>query len=258
MHTTENPRAVIGDNKPPLAEVLADRTAALRKEVDDLAAKANAWPKNAAGTLVKVATEEGLEVVADLVKSARSIARRADEMRQAEKAPYLAAGREVDGWFGAITARLDRIGSAFQGLADTFTREKAAEERQRREEQARLLREEEERARAAAEAARRPTTAAKHEAKADAAAERAADAEAFAAAPVADLVAPTVSSSGVKAAAKTEWVGEIVDLGKVDLEPLRYLLKRDAIEAAIRQFVKNGGRSLGGVRIFEEVRASIR
>lgn len=259
MNETKNPRAVIGDNNPPpLAAILAEKSAGISEDVAKLAAMANRWPKTAAGTLAKIETEEDLGAASDLVKSARTIAKRADDMRKVEKQPFLDGGREVDGFFGAITTRLERIGSAFQILADAYAREKAAEERRRREEEAKRLREEEDRARAAAEAARRPVTAAKREAEADAAAERAADAEAFAAAPTADLVATTVSNSGVKAAAKTEWVGEIVDLGKLDLEPLRYLLKRDAIEAAVKQFVKNGGRDLRGARIFEDVRAAIR
>jgi hypothetical protein len=259
MHVTENPRAVIGgNNPPPLAAILEEKSAGIRDEVAKLAIMANRWPKTDAGGLSKIATEEDLEAASELVKSARMIAKRADEMRKSEKQPFLDGGREVDGFFGAITARLERIGAAFQGLADTFATERAAEERRRREEEAKRLREEEDRARAAAEAAKRPATVEKRTAEADAAAERATDAEAFAAAPAADLVTTTVSASGVKASAKTEWAFEITDASAVDLEPLRYLLKRDAVDAAVKQFVKNGGRQLRGVRIFEKVVAAIR
>lgn len=257
MSTTE-PAAGVGHNKPPLAEILEERTRAIRKEIADIATKANEWPKDGRGALVKIATEDDLARAADLVKGVRAIARRAEDMRKVEKEPHLAAGREVDGFFGALTARLDRIDQAFQALADNHAREKAAEERKRREDEAAKLRAEEEKKRAEAEAARRAATRGRKSEEADDIAERAADAEAFAAAPAAELVATTVTSSGVKAAAKTEWTHEITDLAKVDLEPLRYLIKRDAIEAAVRQFVKNGGRSLGGVRIFEDVRAAIR
>lgn len=62
----------------------------------------------------------------------------------------------------------------------------------------------------------------------------------------------------MKATAKTEWTFEITDPATIDLEPLRYLIKRDAIDAAVKQFVKNGGRQLRGVRIFEKVVAAIR
>lgn len=256
---TENPRAVIGgNNPPPLAAILEEKSAGIRDEVAKLASMANRWPKTEAGALMKIETEEDLEAAADLVKSARTIAKRATEMRVAEKQPFLDGGREVDAFFGAITARLDRIGGAFQALANTFANERAAAERRRREDEAKRLREEEDRARAAAEAAKRPATVEKRTAEADAAAELAADAEAFAAAPVTDLVTPTVSSAGVKAAAKTEWTFEITDPATIDLEPLRYLIKRDAIDNAVKQFVKNGGRQLRGVRIFEKVVTAIR
>lgn len=112
MNATENPRAVIGgNNPPPLSAILEEKSTGIRDEVAKLAIMANRWPKTDAGGLAKIATEEELEKASDLVKSARTIAKRANEMRVAEKEPFLTAGREVDAFFNAITARLERIGA---------------------------------------------------------------------------------------------------------------------------------------------------
>lgn len=195
-----------------------------------------------------------------LVKEAAALSRHADDVRKREKQPFLDAGRDVDSFFKVHLDRLERIRNAFQAVATDYQRKVAAEARRKAEEEARRAREEEaariEAARKA-EAENRGKHAENHAAKADAAADRAHAAEAVANASAADLTRQR-TESGILATAKTEWAFEIVDINELDLNALRLLIKRDAIEAAIRQAIKNGVRQLPGVRIFEEVKATFR
>lgn len=195
-----------------------------------------------------------------LVKDAGALARQADEVRKREKQPFLDAGRDVDAFFKAHLDRLERIRKAFEAVATDYQRKMAAEARRKAEEEARKAREEEaariEAARKA-EADNRSKHAENHAAKADAAAERAQAAEAVASASAADLTRQR-TESGILATAKTEWAFEIVDYAAVDLNALRMCFKRDDVEKAIRQAVKNGVRDLAGVRIFEDVKATFR
>ena len=73
----------------------------------------------------------------------------------------------------------------------------------------------------------------------------------------ADLVR-THTGMGVVATLKTSWAFEITDRTKIDLESLRPYLPLDAIEKAVRAYVRAGGRELAGCRIFQDKKAMIR
>lgn len=253
MSTAPTLRVVtIGDNSPPpLAEILAETTVDLRREVEELAERANAAPR-------KIETDDDLDVVSLLVKDARGLARKVDSRRVAEKEPFLSNGRTVDAFFKAHGDRLDRIAATFQKIADDHAREKARKAREAAEAEARRLRAEEERKRQEAETARRASTQARKEAEANDLDIQASQAEDRAAAPVEEIVEKTTTASGVTTAAKEEWEATALDIATLDFEPLRYLIKRDAVEAAVRQFVRNGGRSLKGATIEPVVKARIR
>lgn len=57
---------------------------------------------------------------------------------------------------------------------------------------------------------------------------------------------------------RTDWVHDGFDRAKIDLEALRQHLPADAIDQAIRSFIRAGGRSLRGTNIFEETTAVVR
>ena len=201
-----------------------------------------------------------LDVVGTIVKDAGDLARKVEGVRKAEKEPFLQGGRDVDAFFKTFTDRLERIRVTFQTIGDDYTRAKAAEARRVAEEAARKAREEEaarmELARKAAED-NRGKHAEQHIAKADEAELRAEAAETIAKSSAADLTR-TRTASGTLATAKTEWTFEIENYDAIPVDKLRTYIKRDAIEAAIRLFVKMGNRELAGVRIFEDVKASFR
>ena len=73
-------------------------------------------------------------------------------------------------------------------------------------------------------------------------------------------LAPTKvhAHTGGTAAQKKTWVGKIETIELVDLEKLRPYLKESDIEDAIKRAVKNGIRTITGVKIYEETNISFR
>lgn len=57
---------------------------------------------------------------------------------------------------------------------------------------------------------------------------------------------------------RTEWMGEILDRAALDLEMLRSHIPAEALDQAVRSFIKAGGRKLKGARIYEHTRAVVR
>ena len=249
--------AGIGDNSGRLTT--AER---LDETYKGFLADVERWGQEAKTLPATIDNDDAVARVADAVKDGRSILKRLDTARTAEVEPHLTAQRETNAWFKSIAERIEKTNSVLVGRADDYQRRKAAEARRRAEEEARLAREEAERQRRIADEAAEKAKVSqmvKAENKADDAEERARRAEAQAVAPVADLTRAR-SSSGTTISAKTEFTFRIVDWDRIDLSALRPYLKRDAVEAAIRSFMKVQGRSveLAGVEFFEDVKSSIR
>ena len=247
--------AGIGHNRPPLAETLAVDHAALAADIEALAKEANAGPK-------EIKTEADLESASKIILKVRPLAAKVEKTRVEEKEPHLSAGREVDAFFRVHADRLSRIADFFQKEADKYTRAKADEERRKAAAAAQKLRDEQtarEAAAAKAQESNRLKTAENHEAKAGEAAYAAEAAEARAAAPAAELTRTRFAGGGL-ATAKTEWNFAIENLQAIPLETIRPFLKPEVIEQAVRAFVKINKNAIPipGVRIFEDVKASIR
>jgi hypothetical protein len=193
----ENPRAVIGDNAPPLARSIA-------AEQGDFALVTTAFLNEEYARQPRIVTlllQEARELpevieddatkgkVASLIKRLRDTAKTLEAFREAEKQPYFRGAQAVDQFFFGLIDRLSRRDKkAKAGAADVLLarltdydtrmleaererRRKAAEEEERK---ARAAQEEADRAaagaeeaRVAAERARKPETAAAKEAVAD-------------------------------------------------------------------------------------------
>ncbi len=139
-----NPRAVIGGNSPPLAELLPTETVDLEQRTADLiggAERAKVTDRDSAGraTLLAGMIRDHIGVI--------------DAAREVRKKPYLEAGRTVDAHFNGIAGRLATFdpkkkvigGPLFTvlGMVDQFRREEDARveaERRRLEEEARVER----------------------------------------------------------------------------------------------------------------------
>jgi hypothetical protein len=63
---------------------------------------------------------------------------------------------------------------------------------------------------------------------------------------------------GSVASLRTYWDFADLERAALDLETLRSHLPQDALEKAVRSYVKAGGRELRGVRIFENTQAAVR
>ena len=241
----------IGHNAPPIEEILADTRSALLARVEPIAERANGLPK-------KIASEDDLALVTPVVVDAKALAKEIENARRDDKQPYLDGGRAVDAFFKPHKDRLDRIASVFERLASDFQREKIRQERARAEESERKAAAEAERLRKEAEAAKKPET---QQRKLDAAAEadNAADRAAAAASRSGNELGK-VTTAGGTARAQTFWNFAIDNYGEVDLNAIRDFIDREAVEKAIRAKIKiqKGNTDIPGVRVFEDVKASIR
>lgn len=260
----DNPRATMGGNKPPISEVLADTYKDLIAKIDPIAERANALAAELKGDAEKIEpatirTEKQLATISELVLDAVDLSKKLEATRTVEKKPHLDACREVDGYFGALTTRLNRIADTFTELASGHQRAVSAEARRKADAEAAALRAKEEKLRAAADAAKRPDTAAKKQDQADELAAQAEAAEAKAASSNHELT-KVKTDAGVSVGAKTEWTFKITDYEAIPLDKLRPYFKREEIEKAIRAFVKihKGAAVLAGVHFEEDIKATIR
>lgn len=250
-HSENIARLGIGGNLPPeptIIERLKETYSLEVGAVDDLAARANAAP-------AEIRSDDELAAIGDIAAAAGKKQRELDTLRETEKRPFLAAGREVDGFFKTPIDRLDRIKRAMTDRATKFQRAKADAERRAREEAERRARAEAEERRLQAEkaAAAGRIDDAVAEAEAAAQAERAArQATAETAAKASDMTRVR-SESGTLITTKTEMAFEVENYDAIPLDKLRPYLDRAAIDKAIRAFMKinKAASRLGGVRFFE-------
>ena len=259
---TDAPVAVIGDNLPPAdADPLRDRLAADYKDLgtrkDDLLEAAERVPAT-------VKDEEAAGKVADFIKQLAACHNNAESHRKKEKEDFLKGGRNVDGWFKQITEPLAKVKKDIEKRLTLYQREVMITERRIREEAQRKA---DEAAKLASEEAAKAAAAIKEEGdlgKAIEAEERAKQAEAdaikaqeAAIAKAADL-ARTRGDYGGVASLRTRWTGVLTDRATLKLEFLRDHIPEAALEAAIRSFVKAGGRVLEGARIYEDTQTVVR
>ena len=202
--------------------------------------------------------------VGDFIKQITACMKNAEAARVKEKEPHLAAGRSVDAWFKKITDSLDATKRIIEKRLTAFLRVKEEAARRERERTAAEEREAARRAAEAAAAAEAAITSAKTLGEAieaeDAARKAAADAEA--AKKASEVKAAELSRSrgdmGSVASLRTFWDFADLDRAALDLEKLRQHLPADALEKAVRSYIKAGGRELRGVRIFENTQAAVR
>lgn len=274
-----NPRAIVGANKPPIGspadgeqtvgEIVATRLKLdydeFEKLVANLLEKARKMPK-------VIGNDQEAAPFIGLIKDIRDAKKRGDAHHADEKAPVLAAGSAIDGFFFPLIEKLGRrVKNGNPGAADILNdRLHDYQERKLLAEQQRLAREAEEKAkaekeardkaeaaqlaadeaRAAAERARAPArieekTAIAEEAAvvADAAAvdllmagDRAEVAHFATFTPAADL-ARTRTDVGMATMGK-EAYALVTDYDKLDKAMLWPFIKRDAIDAALRAWAK--------------------
>lgn len=248
--TSEN--SMIGHNRPPIEEVLAEQYRELGTEIEAIADRANKTSR-------KIEKDDDLGPIGDLVVDASKLAKKIEAARKFEKEPHDAAGKAVQAYFLPLKERVERIADTFEEAATAYQREKAAAARRAAEEEARKLREAEEKKRQEAEAAKRQATADKKLDQAAELADKAEEAEAKAASSNAELT-KVRTDSGVTAGTKTVWNFQITDYDAIPLDKLRPFFRREDVEKAIRSMVgiQKGATKLEGVRVFEDIKSTFR
>ena len=241
-----NPRAVMGDNRPPLdeeakatfrEELLKDRPD-FEGRLDDMEGAANR---------VRVTDDDSLGRAGDFLKMLRAADKHVAAAHVAAKKPYLDAGRAVDTAKNELTSRISDMRRKVEPKVNGYIAEREAEQKRLRD-------------LAAAEARRQAEAAAKAEAERQAAAE-AGDVAAMEAAPiVAEAAAPVKAAEPVRSDAGTtisvrkEWRSEVTDYETAfiaaDLAEDEKV--REAIDKAVARRVKAGARKIDGVRIWPE------
>lgn len=253
----------IGGNQPPDdQEILRDQ---LREQNADIVKRAEALLAAGGRVPAVIDDDETADTLSDFLArqvgtDSKGCIGELKARHTSAKKPFLEGGRVVDGFFGHMADPLKKMKKDLNGRLTDFDRRKAAEERRRREEEERLAREEEERLKREAE-----EKAAKVKAEADLeiaieaeeqanqAAANAARAEQEAKAKAADL-SRTRTSYGTTRSLATFWTFRGLDRGALDLEKLREHLPQDALEKALRSFIKAGGREIAGAVIFKDTK----
>lgn len=245
---TDNPRARIGDNRPPPhVEAVADFNEAIDKRLDlrdriakliDASTRATATDDDTAGRC------------AELIRQMTAAERVIEDERKLVKAPFLEAGRAIEDAANAVKEPLVQAKAKVRGLAETYMREAQRQQdelRRQQEADARRQREEQQ-ARERAEAERA------------AAENRAPEPVEIAPPPPPAPIEPVRvrSDFGATASARKVWKGQVEDYGKAFKHVRDNPAVRDAVDKAVAALVRAGKRELTGVRIFEDVGLSVR
>lgn len=243
----------IGHNQAPLKEMLAVSYADLAK---DVAAALGSFERAPA----TIDDDTMLGKFGDLTRHINKLLKDADDYREAEKKPFLSAGREVDEFFKPLAGNLTDAKKSLLARSTDYLSKKEAVERASREATERQAREDADARLREAEAAQDAGDtdgALSKLAEAEVAECQAVEAQVAATAKPADL-ARTYSTGGSVSTLKKEWTFAVEDRAVISLDVLRPYLAPDAVDKAIRAYVKAGNRTLAGVRIYEAPKAMVR
>lgn len=287
----ENPRAIIGDNRPSLLEFYVAQNQQLlgwlTEEHADLVSGVATLKADFDAAPLIVDADEIERSLTDLGGRVSKFLKSVEAQRKIDKAPIQAAVRTVDDFFAHISAVLEPcLGSLQKRLNDYKDLKRREQIRLQEEEQrkvreaaaaAQRLRDEADKlAREQAEAAAKELAVDDSEAiaerqaqdsarrLAELEAERAAR-EAIAAAEEAaanrSIGTPTVrGETGAKSVQSMRWTGDIVDVDTLDLNALRPYISVAELEKAVRQYALKfkDTKPLAGARIYEKSSTSFR
>lgn len=249
----ENDRLAIGGNRPPSPMTAAELPFYLAEENAGLLRRRTELVEGLAAFLAKypsIQTEDVAAGATENIELVRRALAAVEDRRQVAKAPYLAGGKAVDTWFGAVEESLKQAVAPLRAAHRVFLLAKEARERKAAEaEAARLAAEAAEAAAQAQQAGDAGEAAAAFE-HAAVVAKHAEDAEQLAAGKPGPLTR-TMGSYGSTSSLQEVPRFQIVDVRKV---PRQYC---SPDERLIRAAVKSGVRVISGVRIWvdREVRS---
>lgn len=242
--------AAIGHNGPPsdeeiLSEKLNATYAGEIQKIEDLSAT----------HVADVVDDETAAKAADFLSSVKAARKAIELAHKVEKDGFLKLGKVVDGFKNRHVARLEKIAERPAAMQEKFLLVKAQKERERLRQ---IAEAEREKAEALAAQAQAHAVEGIHDTAhdlMDAAIEtdeKALRIDNYATTSKASKLARTISETGAVSGLRTTWAGEIESIGAVDLNALRHYLKEDHIQQAVNAFVRDGGRALAGVRIYQK------
>jgi hypothetical protein len=251
----------IDSNRPALitADLLAKDFAHIETAIAVLETRGKEMPP-------VIEDDEDLAVINELVVDLRKAGKRADEIRDEQKRPYLEAGNTVQAFFKSFEHRADTLKAQLETRAKRYLDKKRDEERARQAEEEKRARAEaerrEEEARAAA--AKGDETGAAIAANQARAANEQAEASGVAATAKSADLARTHTSAGT-ATLIEDFDVKVLDWEKVDLEILRPYIRRDEIDKALRAILRArkpevaaGTFKITGVQFVPITRAQLR
>lgn len=251
--TEENPRVIIGGNRPPIDieakatfDEALDAKDGFRARIDQLLGAAD----RAAAT-----DEESAGRCGELVKQIRAASKFISDAHVAAKAPYLLAGRVIDAAKNELVTPLDAAKKTVEGKQTQFLREEEAKRqaemrRQREAEMAR--RREEEEAHRKIEAERENNGETGGESIPSYARE---PAPVFIAEPEREIIR---GDFGAAVSATKVWLSSVEDYEVAFIAVANNDKVREAIDKAIANMVRGGVHEIPGVRIWSDVKASNR
>jgi len=258
--------SMLHHNQPPVRDVLADHLSDLgdmvARETAALVARRDEFLKHCSAIPAVIDSDELDGQVNDQIAQWSRFIKDVDQWKDGTKAPILSADRLVMAAHAKLKDPIEAIKKQVNDRSTAYKRVKLERERKIREEAERQAREAAEAAAgAAAEAEKAAQDAAglqsaiNAEASARAAQEAAETARLAAEAKAADLTRSR-GSYGSVSSLQTFMDFDGLDRATLNLEALRPHLSHEALEKAVRSYIKTGGRELRGVRIFENTRNS--
>lgn len=246
----ENPRAIVGSNRPPIDQLARgdfneaiDSHAGLRKRITDLIDSS---------TRAAATDDESAGRCAELIRQMGAVEKVVTDERVKVKAPYLAAGRQIDDAAKGLLDKLLLAKDSVRDKANAYLREqqrKADEARRvqeaealRQRQEAEARRREEEEARAAAE--NRPPEPVEE--------------PVIAAPPPPPEPVRVRSDFGAVASARKVKVATITDWPKAFKAVKTVPAVQEAVQKAINALVRAGQTNIAGVEISEDVGLSVR
>lgn len=246
--------APIGHNNPPseieiLKEKLSEKENELRKTM-----KFEEVPN-------EIIDEQHAGKITETIKSIKRFIGQVADIHKDVKAPHLKCGRAVDAWKKKMDRELEIINADYIKPLTAFLELKAKQDRDRQLEAARIERERAEalalEAAAHAEAGINDTadelleTAVGVEIMADRMMEKVCTA-------TPNQLFKSRSDNGATASQSLIWEGEIENISAIDFNQLRKYFTIPEIQKAINAAIRDGVRSLDGVRIGQTTKLNIR
>lgn len=267
----DNPRAVMGNNRPPVAiearaefDDLINANDGLRQRIEDLIG---------ASERATATSEETMGRCGQTIIQIRAAMKKVEDAHTTAKAPYLEGGRVVDAAKKELLVPLEEAKKRIEGKQEGYLREQkkrdderrakaAAEQRRIDEENARLQREHDESVRKAKQEAQAARIAAEEAGR---------PAPVYVAPVIAEPVyvapppPPTVIERGIIRGAegaaisgKKVWKSQVNDYAAAFPMVASNPKVKEAIDAAVAGIVRAGLRDIPGVRVWEDVGVSNR